>query len=205
MKYIILLLLTITFSLDSKACSCVGIESIEKNWELADYVFHGEVVKVDSSFYDYQGNSIYLVTLKILEEFKNKYSFSPFRTFSIRKRGGCGYYFDFSKEQYLVYADDMNNIQDEGFMYASCCSRTDVYSKEKEAEINILRELKNAQKEKADFEIKHFDNVSYVEFNIVNEANRELKERVAQQKKIIWCLVILLALSLLGLGYYFRK
>ncbi len=133
----ILLFLFLIFSISkSYSCSCSTRPSVKVNWESANEIFNGKIVKVDSILFGNNGAKVYSYTVKILKSFKRDfYKDREFRTILSQDSSSCDYMFKIG-EEYLIYAKEDNKT-----LSCSICSRTNLFQNIDKDEIETLEEL----------------------------------------------------------------
>ena len=139
MKQLLLFFLLSFFSSKGYCCDCDYKPSIKKNWEFADQVFIGKVIKVDSLLYSRYGEKMYSFTIKISKSFKSEiYPNREYRTILYVDCAACDFPFAVGYE-YLIYGNGQDNV-----LNCSICSRTALL---KNVEKDELITLDNIQKE----------------------------------------------------------
>ncbi|MGE6356675.1 hypothetical protein ACQKCJ_22615 [Flavobacterium sp. NPDC079362] len=103
MKQFFLVLVLGLITSNAYCCDCAEKPSTEKNWEIANQVFIGKVVKVDSLLYGTYGEKVYSFTFKIKKTFKEDvYPNREYRTILYVDTAACDFVFSTGHE-YLIY------------------------------------------------------------------------------------------------------
>lgn len=194
-KIFLLLFLTLTTS-SVYSCDCDDKPSVEKNWDLANQVFIGEIVKVDSLLYDDYGGKLYSFTVKIKKSFKQEiYPNRDYRSILHIDTGACDFIFSVGQE-YLIYAKSNDKV-----LNCSLCSRTDFLKNISEDEIITLNKLqKQYIKEKNEIKIIKFQNsIEYQSDLIKNSFEESLKRKnlliyILSSITIVFLVIILILL-----------
>lgn len=168
-KLFIFLFLSLT-SLDAYCCDCSEKPSVQENWKLADQVFTGKVVKVDSLLYSEYGQKMYAFTIRISKTYKGEiFQGNKLKTILAVSMGSCDYYFDIEKE-YLVYAK-----RDYNALGCSICSRTNLLQNIEESELELLEKLyKKSQKIQV---IKFQNDIEYQIALVKNSFEQDIKRK----------------------------
>lgn len=177
-----LLILLLFISLKTYSCSCDVIPPINKNWESADEIFTGEIIKVDSLLYGNNGAKIYAFTCKVLKSYKSEiYPGREFRTVLGQSSASCDFIFQVGKV-YLIYAKEESQT-----LACSICSRTNLLEKVEKEELETLKKLYEEYKSDTSGVriIKLGNNISY-QIGLVESA---YQEKVKSAKKIIYILL----------------
>jgi len=139
MKKLFILLMLLIISTEAYSCDCDEKPSIRKNWEVADQVFIGKVIKVDSLLYGRSGEKVYSFTVKIIKSFKSEiYPNRNYRTILYVDYAACDFPFGVGYE-YLIFANGQDTV-----LNCSICSRTDLLANVAKEELTTLD---NIQKE----------------------------------------------------------
>jgi hypothetical protein len=187
-KLLVILLLFI--SLKSYSCSCAGIPPINKNWESADEIFIGEIIKVDSLLYGNNGAKIYSFTCKVLKSYKSEiYTEREFRTVLGQSSASCDFMFQLGKV-YLIYAKEESQT-----LACSICSRTNLLENVKKEELETLEKLyKKYKLDTSEVQIiKLENNISY-QIGLVESAHQEI---LKSKEKTIYILVSIITVLLI--------
>ena len=135
-KNILSFLLLIFSTSKSNACSCSTKPTVKVNWEGANEIFNGKIIKVDSILFGNNGAKVYSYTVKILKSFKKDFYIDrEFRTILGQDGSNCDYMFEVDKE-YLIYAKEDNQT-----LSCSICSRTNLFEDVEKDEIQTLQKL----------------------------------------------------------------
>ena len=201
MKKIFLLLFLSLITSNGYCCECSGKPSVEKNWELADQIFVGKVVKVDSTLYSEYGLKIYSFTVKIKQSFKEEiYPNQYYRTILYEDTGACDFIFDVG-EEYLIYAKGNNKV-----LNCSLCSRTDLLKNISKDQINKLNQLQKeydrSLRNVTEAKIYKFRNNIEYQIDLVKDS---FKEKMRRKDLIIYILSGISFLLLLILILVIRK
>ena len=137
MKQLFLFLFLSFFISKGYCCDCDTKPSIKKNWELADQVFIGKVVKVDSLFYDVDGGKMYSFTIEIQKSYKEEIFEGRERRTVMVGRGNCDFLFDVDKEYLFYIKEEFNTLN------CSICSRTSLLVTVDKNELIVLDKLYN--------------------------------------------------------------
>lgn len=201
MKKVFLLVFLSLITSNGYCCECSEKPSIEKNWELADQIFIGKVVKIDSTLYNVYGLKIYSFTINIKQSFKEEvYPNQYYRTILYEDTGACDFIFDVGQE-YLVYAKGNDKV-----LHCSLCSRTDLLKNISKDEIYKLNQLqkeyhRNLQNITETKIYKFRNNIEY-QIDLVKDSFKETMER---KNLIIYILSGISFLLLLILILVIRK
>src|SRR5437868_6494534 len=94
----ILIFIFLFFATNAYPCDCAEKPSIEVNWENANEVFKGKIIKVDSLLYGNNGVKIHTYTVEILKSFKQDFfKGREFRTILSRDGGSSDFMFEVGK------------------------------------------------------------------------------------------------------------
>jgi len=194
-RFIISFLIICQVSSISYACQCGERSTIIDNWALADHVFIGEVIDIDSTEnISSYGRNVILFNIQVIESFKYDIEVNNnMRTFIYVDESSCDYYFKPGRS-YLIYA---NNIANDIFLISNYCSRTNLLINVNETEIEKLRELR------AEF-LKDDSNSHNVSFNKSNDTEVALLktsyDKIKKEKRIVILIsTIIVALLIVGL------
>jgi len=187
-KLLIIFLLFI--NLKGYSCSCAGIPSINKNWESADEIFTGEIIKVDSLLYGNNGVKIYSFTCKVLKSYKSEiYPGREFRTILGQSSVSCDFMFQLGKV-YLIYAKEESQT-----LACSICSRTNILENVEKEELKTLENLyKEYKSDTSGVRIKKFENNISYQIGLVESAHQE---KLKSKEKTIYILISLIAVLLI--------
>ncbi|UUF15768.1 MULTISPECIES: hypothetical protein [Flavobacterium] len=160
-------------TLNAYCCDCSEKPSIQENWKLADQVFIGKVLKVDSLLYSEYGQRMYAFTIKISKTYKGGiFQGNNLKTILAVSSGSCDYYFDIGKE-YLIYAK-----RDYNALGCSICSRTDLLQNVKEIELEELGKLYEESKKSNKIQIIKFQNdIEYQTALVKNSFEEEINRK----------------------------
>ncbi|MEZ7499243.1 hypothetical protein QO200_10895 [Flavobacterium sp. Arc3] len=181
----------------SYSCSCTERPSVKVNWEKANEVFIGKIVKIDTLLYGNHGIKIHSYTVEILKSFKqNFYKDKKFRTILSQDEASCDFMFELGTE-YLIYAKT-----DSQTLACSICSRTNTLKNIESSEMQELEKIFQIYKSNRSGvnTIKFENNTSYQ----VGLVKNSFEEKIKSQKLIIYLLsgiIILLIVVVL----IFRK
>ncbi|WJS95942.1 hypothetical protein NYQ10_05670 [Flavobacterium johnsoniae] len=173
-RKILFILFLILISSKAYCCDCSEKPSIAKNWEEANQVFIGKVIKVDSLLYSEYGQKMYSYTIRISKTYKDEiFKENYFRTILGVSMGSCDYYFEQGKE-YLIYAK-----RDYNALGCSICSRTDFLQNVGKKELEALDDLyKKSQKNRNEIKIiKLHNSIEYQIDLIKNSFEEKLKRK----------------------------
>lgn len=132
--YILTFLIFTTFK--GYSCSCSEIPPIKLNWENANEVFTGKIIKIDSLLYGNNGAKIYSYTVEIIKSFKvDFYKGRELRTILSQSEASCDFMFELYKV-YLIYAKAESQT-----LASSVCSRTNLLENVERSEIKTLEKL----------------------------------------------------------------
>ena len=189
--FLTLLLFSITISY---SCTCGEMPSIKDNWEGANEVFIGKIIKVDSLHYGNNGAKIFSYTVKILKSFKEEfYNTRELRTIIGQDGGSCDFIFNLG-EEYLIYAKSESQT-----LACSLCSRTRSIKKIENEEFKELERLHKEYSSNTSLvsTIRFENNISYQ----VELVKRPLEKKIKKQNMVIVFLsmsvIILFALILI--------
>ena len=189
--FLTLLLFTITMSY---SCTCAEKPSIKDNWEGANEVFIGKIVKVDSLHFGNNGAKIFSYTVKILKSFKEEfYNTRELRTIIGQDGGSCDFIFNVG-EEYLIYAKSESQT-----LACSLCSRTRSIKKIENEEFEELERLHKEYSSNTSLvrTVRLENNTSYQ----VELVKKPLEEKIRKQNLLISFLsmtvIILFALILI--------
>ena len=185
----LLLILLLFISLKSYSCSCAEVPAINKNWESANEIFTGEIIKVDTLLYGNNGSKIYSYTCRILKSYKSEiYSGRKLRTILSQSSASCDFMFQLGKI-YLIYA-----IAESQTLACSICSRTNILENVEKEELQTLEKL--YQEYKSDTNgiriLKFENNISY-QIGLVENA---YQEKLKSKEKTIYILLSLITVLL---------
>ena len=136
MNKIIILIIFLFCGFKSYSCDCSGLPTVAKNWESANDVFTGEIIKVDSLLYGNNGAKIYSFTVKILKPYKSEiFQGRELRTIISQSSSSCDFLFQVGKV-YLIYAKAESQT-----LACSICSRTNKLENIEKEEIQTLEKL----------------------------------------------------------------
>ena len=186
-KNLIILLLFI--GLKSYSCECAGIASLNKNWEIADEIFTGEIIKVDSLLNGNNGAKIYSFTCKILKSYKSEiYPERELRTILSQSSASCDFMFQVGKI-YLIYAKEESQT-----LVCSICSRTKILASVEKEELQTLEKLYREYKsDTSGVRIRTFQNNISYQIGLVENANQE---KLKSKEKTIFILLTLVTILL---------
>ncbi|KQO27276.1 hypothetical protein ASF10_23325 [Flavobacterium sp. Leaf82] len=193
----LLVILLIFISLKSYSCSCAGVPAITKNWEGANEIFTGEIIKVDTLLYGNNGAKIYSYTCRILKSYKSEiYPGRELRTILSQSSASCDFMFQLGKT-YLIYAKSESQT-----LACSICSRSNILENVEKEELQTLEKL--YQKYKSDTSgvrmIKFENNISYqiglIE-NIYQEKLKKKEKTIYILSSLIAVLIVLVVIMLL--------
>jgi hypothetical protein len=193
-KLLVILLLFI--SLKSYCCSCAGVPAITKNWENANEIFTGEIIKVDTLLYGNNGGKIYSYTCRILKSYKSEiYPGRELRTILSQSSASCDFMFQVGKT-YLVYAKAESKT-----LACSICSRTNILENVEKEELQTLEKL--YQEYKSDTSgvrmIKFENNISYQIGLIKNTYQEKLKSKEETINILLSLIIVLIILVVMML------
>lgn len=173
MKQLYLLLFTSFITLNAYCCDCSEKPSIRKNWESANQVFIGNVMKVDSLLYGGYGEKVYSFTIKIKKSFKGDiYSGKDYRTILYVDTAACDFPFAIGGE-YLIYAK-----QDNFVLHCSLCSRTNLLNNVSKEELSAIADLQKEDfKNRNQIRIIKFQNNTEYQIDLVKNSFEESLKR----------------------------
>lgn len=186
-KKLFVFLFMIVVGSKAYCCDCSDKPSINKNWELADQIFIGKIIKVDSLLYESYGGKAYSFTVKITKSFKDEIlPGREFRTILAVSSGQCDFFFNVG-EEYLIYAKDNYYT-----LNSSICSRTDLLNNVDSDELVLLEKLNQESiKNEGDIRaVKFRNNIQYQVALVNNSFEEKLKKRD-------WIICVLSVLSFL--------
>lgn len=198
MKKILFFLFLIFTIQEGYSCSCAPRASVEYNWENANEVFTGKIIKIDSSLYGTNGSKIYSYTVRILESFKEDFHKNrELRTFLSQDEASCDFMFQVGKE-YLIYAKRESHS-----LVTSICSRTNLVKNVESAEIEALKKLYQiyAADTSGVRTMKMENNASY-QVGLVKNA---FEEKIKYQNSIIYLFSGTIALLVVGFLVILKK
>ena len=167
-------------SFNAYCCDCSEKPSIQENWKLADQVFVGKVIKVDSLLYSEYGQRMYAFTIRMSKTYKGEiFQGNNLKTILAVSAGSCDYYFDIGKE-YLIYAK-----RDYNALGCSICSRTDLLQNVKVIELEELEKLHKESKNNSKIQIIKFQNDIEYQTALVKNS---FEEEINRKKIIIYVL-----------------
>lgn len=190
----LLLLFLLFTSIKSYSCSCSEVPAVIKNWDSANEIFIGEIVKVDSLLYGNDGAKIYSYTCRIVKSYKLEiYPGRELRTILSQSSASCDFMFQLGKT-YLIYAKAESQT-----LACSICSRTNLLKNVDKEELQTLDKLH--QEYKSDTSgvrtIKFENNISY-QIGLVEDV---YQEKLKSKEKTIYILlsliIVLLAIVLI--------
>jgi len=198
MKKLFILLFLIAFAAKSYSCDCSEKPSIKENWELANQVFIGKVIKVDSLLYGTYGEKVYSFTIKIKKSFKGEiFSGRDYRTILYVDTAACDFRFAIGYE-YLIYAKGNDKM-----LHSSLCSRTALLSAVSEDEFTALSNLqKDDIRNRSEFKIIKLQNNTEYQIDLVKDS---FKESLKRKNLTIYILLGLSFLLFLILIFVWRK
>jgi len=169
----ILILLILLFTAPVYCCSCADKPSIIQSWKLADQIFVGKVIKVDSTIYGAWGEKVYSFTVKIKKSYKGfVYTGRAYRTILYIDTASCDFIFDVGQE-YLIYAKGDSKV-----LNCSLCSRTNLLSGVPNDEFAALNKLqKEDYKNRNEIRIVKFQNNTQYQMDLVKDSFRESLKR----------------------------
>ncbi|WP_298137541.1 hypothetical protein [Flavobacterium sp.] len=184
--YKFLIILFLFAGLKSYSCDCVGIPTINKNWESADEIFTGEIIKVDSLLYGNNGAKIYSFTCKVLRSYKSEiYPERELRTILSQSSASCDFMFQLHK-LYLIYAKEESQT-----LACSICSRTNILENVGNEELENLEKLyAEFKSDTSGVRIRKFENNISYQIGLVENA---YQEKLKSKEKIIYILSGLIA------------
>lgn len=197
-RKILFILFLILISPKAYCCDCSEKPSIEKNWEIADQVFIGKIVKVDSLLYGSYGQKVYVFSIKIIKSYKGEiYPGYEFRDILANDSGSCDAFFGIG-EEYLIYSTGR-----EYALSTSICSRTNLLKYVDSEELDLLDKLYKADlKDKTVKISKRKNNVEY-QIDLVKNSFEEKLKRKNRTICILSAVSFLLLVIILIL--FFRK
>lgn len=178
MLFLVLLFFTIY---EGYSCSCASKPPVKTNWERANEVFIGRIIKVDSTHFGNNGAMIYSYTVRIVKSFKEEFQETrDLRTIISQDSASCNYIFNVGKE-YLIYAKSDSNT-----LASSICSRTNLIEFVEEGEFLELEKLdKEYVSDTSAIRIINMENnISYQ----VELVKKDLEEKLENQRLIIYVL-----------------
>ncbi|UQD56773.1 hypothetical protein [Flavobacterium sp. K5-23] len=190
MNKLLILILFLFTSLKSYSCDCSGFPNVSKNWESANEVFTGEIIKVDSLLYGNNGAKIYSFTVKILKSYKSEiYKGRELRTILSQSSASCDFMFQLGKV-YLIYAKRESQT-----LACSICSRTNILKNVEKEEIQTLEKLHEQYKSEISGvrSIKLENNISYQ----IGLVKNSFEEKVKSKDQIIYILLGLIILLII--------
>jgi len=187
-KFLIILFLFI--GLKSYSCECAGIPTVNKNWESADEIFTGKIIKVDSLLYGNNGAKIYSFTCKVLKSYKSEiYPERELRTILSQSFASCDFMFQLHKV-YLIYAKEESQT-----LACSICSRTNILENVDKEELQNLEKLYAEYKsDTSGVRIRKLENNISYQIGLVENA---YQEKLKSKEKIIYILSGLIAVLLI--------
>ncbi|QSB27154.1 hypothetical protein [Flavobacterium sp. CLA17] len=201
MKKIFLLFFLSLITSNAYCCDCVEKPSIEKNWEIAQQVFIGKVIKVDSLLYDDYGGKLYSFTVKIKKSFKGEiYPNRDYRTILYIDEAACDFRFGVGYE-YLIYAGR------EGYVLnCSICSRTDLLENVAKEELITLDDIqKEDSKDKQKIRVFKLQNNIGYQIDLVKNSFEESLRRKNLKIYVLFGITIFLLIIILILLIKRRK
>lgn len=184
-----LLILLFFISIKSYSCSCAGVPEITKNWESANEVFTGEIIKVDTLLYGNNGAKIYSYICRILTSYKSEiYPDREFRTILSQSSAGCDFMFQIGKT-YLIYAKAESQT-----LACSICSRSNMLENVKQEELQTLQRLyKEYKLDASGIKIMKFENNTSYQIGLLKNV---YQEKLKSKEKTIYLLLSLLTVLL---------
>jgi hypothetical protein len=184
MKKLFILLIINFITLNGYSCDCDDKPSIKENWELADQVFIGKIIKVDSLLYGNYGEKVYSFTVKITKLYKGEiFKDREFRTILAVSSGQCDSFF-YVGEEYLIYAKDNNYT-----LSCSICSRTGLLSNIDSDELVLLDKINQESiKNAGQIRVKKIQNSIQYQLALVKES---FEEKLKGKDQIIYVLSVL--------------
>jgi hypothetical protein len=184
MKKLIVLIIFLFFGLKSYSCECSGFPTIEKNWEAANVVFTGKIIKVDSLLYGNNGAKIYSFTVKIIKSYKSEiFPERELRTVISQSSASCDFMFTLG-EVYLIYAkEESQNLA------CSICSRTNKLKNIEKEEIQTLEKLYSKYlSDNSEVRTIRLENNTEYQIGLVKNS---FEEKLKMKEKIIYGLLFL--------------
>lgn len=184
-----ILVLLFFISLKSFSCSCAGVPDITKNWESANEIFTGEIIKVDTLLYGNNGAKIYSYTCRILKSYKSEiYPKRELRTILSQSSASCDFMFQLGKI-YLIYAKAESQT-----LACSICSRTNILENVEKEELQTLERLyKEYKSDTSGVRIMKFENNTSYQIGLVENA---YQEKLKSKQKMIYILLSLITILL---------
>lgn len=175
------LLVLLFIGLKSYSCECAVIPTVNKNWESADEIFTGEIIKVDSILYGNNGAKIYSFTCKVLKSYKSEiYSGRELRTILSQSFTSCDFMFQLHKV-YLIYAKEESQT-----LVCSICSRTNLLKNVDNQELQNLEKLYAEYKSnRSEVRIRKLENNVSYQIGLIENA---YQEKLKSKEKIIYIL-----------------
>jgi len=190
MKKILLFLCLILAASQGYSCSCAPRSTVKVNWENANEVFTGRIIKVDSLLYGNNGSKIYSYTVRILESFKQDFHKGwEFRTILSEDEARCDFMFQVG-EEYLIYAKTESHT-----LVSSICSRTSLLKNVEHTELEKLKKLHQVYKSDTSGVrmIKMESNTAYQ----VGLVRNSFEEKLRLQDSIIYLLSGIIAVLII--------
>lgn len=185
-KLLFLVLLFFTIS-KSYCCSCATKPSVKMDWENANEVFIGKIIKVDSMHFGNNGAKIYSYTVEVVKSFKQEFHETrTLRTIISQDSASCDFMFEVG-EDYLIYAKS-----DSRTLATSLCSRTNIIKFIEESEFQELEKLYKEYASDTNEMREMGDNNSYQ----VELVKKEVEKRLDNQRLIIYGLSGIIVLLL---------
>ncbi|KFF07248.1 hypothetical protein [Flavobacterium reichenbachii] len=170
----LLILIFLTFiAAKVYSCECAEKPSIKENWDKANQVFTGKIVKVDSLLYDEYGGKLYSFTVRITKSYKGFFhSGKAYRSILYIDTSSCDFIFDVGQE-YLIYAKE-----DSKTLNCSLCSRTNLLNNVSEDEFDALDKLQiEDYKNRNKIRIVKFQNGVEYQIDLVKNSFEESLKR----------------------------
>jgi hypothetical protein len=179
------------------SCSCVEKPSVKVNWERANEVFTGKIVKIDTLLYGNNGAKIHSYTVVILKSFKQDlYKGRQFRTILSQDEASCDFMFELGKE-YLIYAKTESQT-----LACSICSRTNILKNIESTEIQKLEKLYQVYKsDTSGFTTIRLENNTTYQIGLVKNS---FDQKIKSQNLIIYVLSGIIFLLIIVM-YMIRK
>ena len=184
MNKLIVLIIFLFFGLKSYSCECSAFPTIEKNWEAANVVFTGKIIKVDSLLYGNNGVKIYSFTVKIIKSYKSEiFPERELRTVISQSSASCDFMFTLG-EVYLIYAKEESQT-----LACSICSRTNKLKNIEKEEIQTLEKLYSKYlSDNSEVRTIRLENNTEYQIGLVKNS---FEEKLKMNEKIIYGLLFL--------------
>jgi hypothetical protein len=193
MNKLLILIFFLFTGLKSYSCDCSGFPTVAKNWESANEVFIGEIIKVDSLLYGNNGANIYSFTVNIQKSYKSEiFQERELRTIISQNSASCDFMFQLGKI-YLIYAKEESQT-----LACSICSRTNILENVEKEEIQNLEKLYGVYKSQlSGVRIRKLENNISYQIGLVQNSYEEKLKSNDRTIYILSALIILLIITVI--------